>query len=320
MIAADVNSSKSISTLDLIQLRKLILSIDLDFANNTSWRFVDKKYVFPVPSNPWAEEFPEIINVNDLAGAINDANFVAVKIGDINSTAFTSSLNGVEIRDLRGSFQFEVKDQPLKAGNEYTVDFKAADIASIQGYQATLTFDAKVLELVDVVEGVAKEENFGLRYVNEGVVTTSWNGIAKAEDVLFSLVFRAKADAELSNSLGISSRYTVAEAYTATNDLKDIAIQFSNGVIAGLDFELYQNVPNPVLNRTIIGFYLPEATRGNLTLQDASGRVLRTIRGDYTKGYNQVELRRNELPTSGVVYYSLEAGKYIGTKKMILLD
>ncbi|MFN9688975.1 MAG: hypothetical protein ACK57X_08925, partial [Bacteroidota bacterium] len=53
LIAADVNNSKSITTLDMIQLRKLILNIDATFANNSSWRFVDASYTFPNAANPW---------------------------------------------------------------------------------------------------------------------------------------------------------------------------------------------------------------------------------------------------------------------------
>ena len=83
MIAADVNNSRSITTLDLIQLRKLILSIDTEFQNNTSWRFVDAGYVFPNPANPWFEDFAEVVNINDLPGTgINNADFVAVKVGE----------------------------------------------------------------------------------------------------------------------------------------------------------------------------------------------------------------------------------------------
>ncbi|MCB9051453.1 MAG: hypothetical protein H6556_18635 [Lewinellaceae bacterium] len=96
MIAADVNNSKSITTLDLIQLRKLILSIDTEFGNNTSWRFVEAAYQFPNASNPWFEEFPEVVNINNLPGTgINGADFVAVKIGDVNGDADTNALMGV---------------------------------------------------------------------------------------------------------------------------------------------------------------------------------------------------------------------------------
>ena len=85
MIAADVNNSKSISTLDLIQLRKLILGLDLQFSSNTSWCFVDAAYIFPNPTNPWAEKFPEEVYINKTTS--RNGNFVAIKIGDINASA-----------------------------------------------------------------------------------------------------------------------------------------------------------------------------------------------------------------------------------------
>ncbi|MCB0557399.1 MAG: hypothetical protein H6573_26525 [Lewinellaceae bacterium] len=85
MIAADVNNSKSITTLDLIMLRRLLLGMDIEFEANTSWRFVRLDYAFPEPSNPWAEPFPERIDINGLpaAGAQN-LDFVAVKVGDVS--------------------------------------------------------------------------------------------------------------------------------------------------------------------------------------------------------------------------------------------
>ena len=86
MIAADVNNSKTISTLDMIQIRKLILNLDLRFNNVPSWKFVDATYKFPDLLNPWMSVFPEVININDLAGKVK-ADFVAIKMGDVNGNA-----------------------------------------------------------------------------------------------------------------------------------------------------------------------------------------------------------------------------------------
>ena len=124
-IAADVNNSESITTLDLIQLRKLILSIDTEFSNNTSWRFVDAAYVFPNPLDPWVEEFPEVININDLVetGSYNN-NFVAVKIGDVTEDAQTSSLLAVEGRTIERTLYLQAEEVSMKAGQEYTVNFQ----------------------------------------------------------------------------------------------------------------------------------------------------------------------------------------------------
>jgi len=53
MIAADANKSGSITTMDILELRKLILGIYDELPNNTSWRFVDKSFVFSNPFNPF---------------------------------------------------------------------------------------------------------------------------------------------------------------------------------------------------------------------------------------------------------------------------
>ncbi len=272
MIAADVNNDKKITTIDMIHLRRLILAIDTEFASNTSWRFVREDYVFPVPTNPWFEVFPEVYNVNDLVDPINDADFIAIKIGDINSSAATSFAS-LEPRTIEGVFALEVADQKLIAGNEYTVTFKASQIAKIQGYQGTLTFNRTAVELVNVEYAAVKADNFGMRYAAEGMITTSWNGEATPGDVLFSLVLRAKTDVSLSEVLGVSSAYTVAEAYgRQTNDLLDLGIRFSSGVLASGAVVLEQNTPNPFGERTTIGFTLPASRSLSGVERSSKGR------------------------------------------------
>lgn len=86
-IAADVNKSGTITTLDIIHIRKLILNITEEFPNNTSWRFIDQNYTFPQPDNPWVEFFPELINLNDLIGEELNAGFIGIKVGDVNGSA-----------------------------------------------------------------------------------------------------------------------------------------------------------------------------------------------------------------------------------------
>lgn len=319
LIAADANNSNTITTLDLIQLRKLILGIDSRLQNSSSWVFVDARHVFPDPTNPFASEYPQVISINNLPeGATLGQDFIAVKKGDVNGSARANS-RMQQPRNVAGLFAFDVADQELAAGNEYTVDFTAADMANIQGYQLTLMLD-NAIELVDVVYGVATEDNFGMRFLDEGAVTMSWNGEASAEDVLFSLVVRANADAQLSELLGVSSRYTTAEAYTTGNEQLDVAINFSTGTIADAKFELYQNTPNPFKGETLIGFNLPEEAEATIRISDVSGRTLKVIRGDFAKGVNQVSVNSKELPAVGVLYYTLETRDFTATKKMIIVE
>ena len=90
IIAADANFSNSVTTFDLVAIRKLILQINTAFPNGPSWRFVDSKFPFTNPFNPFASSFPEVLNFNNISDDILNANFIGIKIGDVNSSAFTN--------------------------------------------------------------------------------------------------------------------------------------------------------------------------------------------------------------------------------------
>ncbi|WP_367391124.1 HYR domain-containing protein [Lewinella sp. LCG006] len=338
-LAADVNNSETITTLDLIQVRKLILNITTEFTNNTSWRFIPASYVFPNELNPWQETFPELININNLSAAQLNADFIGVKTGDVNGNAQANALAGDD-RTLNGIFYLEAEDIDLKAGNTYTVAFTGEDLANVQGFQGTLQFIG--MELINMEYGAATSENFGLRYVNEGAITMSYNdnggdsdamhlvATTTTTDHLFSLVLRASEDAKLSELLQVNSRYTIAEAYRE-GTLTDFGLSFSGTAHRQGEFVLYQNVPNPFTEGTMIGFDLPAAATATITIRDAKGALIRVIEGDYGAGYHTVNVTKQMInSTTGVLSYTIEArlangeaeqaGDYRATKQMIVVD
>ncbi len=325
-IAADVNRSGAVTTLDLIQLRKLILSITTAFPDNTSWRFVEADYAFPDPANPWAEQFPELINFNDLPSeGISGGDFVAVKIGDVSGDVQPNNLAGLDNRSYEGTFKLEVAEQALKAGMEYRVDFTAPELAAIEGYQATLTLNEAV-ELVDIIGGIATEDNFGFVHAAAGKITTSWHWPAEASSetatqaLVFSLVLRANRDALLSEVLGVSSAITKAEAYGKDGSFRDIAIDFGPAGASVAGFELYQNQPNPFRGETLIGFQLPEPAEATITISDVTGKVLKLYRHTGIKGYNQITVKASDLPANGVLTYSIETPNHTATRKMVVVE
>ncbi|MEL6972691.1 MAG: T9SS type A sorting domain-containing protein, partial [Bacteroidota bacterium] len=98
----------------------------------------------------------------------------------------------------------------------------------------------------------------------------------------------------------------------------NVGVVFSNGEVVGAGFEVYQNTPNPFRAETLIGFNLPEDAEATLTISDASGRVLTVLRGDYAAGYNTVNVTKDMIQgASGVLSYTITAGEYTTTKKMV---
>jgi len=329
MIAADINRDGKVTTSDVIEGRKLILYIITDFTNNTSWRFVDAAYEFPQPANPWFEAFPENVEYSTLMSNEMSTDFIGVKIGDVNNNAVANSLLGAKERNTVGDLVFAVEDETLEAGKLYTVDFRAKDFNEIIGYQFTLNFDVSAMEFAGIEAGelAVSAGNFGLKMLNEGVITTSFDYSAgktvNEEAVLFSIDFTATSNVKLSEAVKVTSRYTNAEAYNSDLDLMDLAIEFSSEdgtIITGGNFELYQNRPNPFSHATVIGFNLPEASTATMKIYDVSGRILKVIEGDFSRGYNEVSIEKGDLNNSGVLYYQIDTPTNTDTKKMLMID
>jgi hypothetical protein len=87
----------------------------------------------------------------------------------------------------------------------------------------------------------------------------------------------------------------------------------------GQVYALYQNVPNPFTDETIIGFQLPVSERGTLEIQDASGRVVKVFEGEFRKGYNQQKVKLADLKGPGVYFYKLNTANYSESKSFILI-
>lgn len=338
IIAADANKSGSVTTLDIVELRKLILNIYPTFPNNNSWRFVEGDFVFPNPTDPFSSGFPEIYNVNNLINSSLDVDFTAVKIGDVNNSALPDNLLGADDRNTFGELTFEINNQTIQPNEVVKVDFSVNDLTNILGYQFTLEYDENALEFLDIQNGELNNistSNFGLTLVDEGIITTSWHnqqeGQAENNTLhntnLFSLTFRAKTNAQLSDLLQINSRYTQAEAYADISnaeelemELLDVQLQFDNGIQSGNDFELFQNEPNPFSEVTMISFQLSNNEAATLSIYDVSGKILKVVSGNFEKGYNEIRVDKSDLRSTGVLYYRLETSSDLATRKMIVLD
>ena len=325
MIAADVNNSRSITTLDIIQLRKLILSITTNFSSNTSWRFVEASFEFPDRTNPWLTQFPELINFNDLEADQEDMDFIAVKVGDVTGDAKTNE-EAATIRNLQGQFDLMTTDIQLEAGQEHAITFSSNQLDAIQGFQSTLAWTS-ALDFVRIESGLMELDQFGVHRVDNGILTTSWNQptnslIASGE--LFTLVVKARENILLSEVLSLNSKYTVTEAYpknyAGVGNVMDVAIDFGNAIATASGFKLYQNIPNPYHSKTIIGFDLPTSGEATLRVFNANGQLVYELEGEYGAGYHELEFDAITAKVNGVLYYTLETEGFTATKRMVALS
>ena len=84
-------------------------------------------------------------------------------------------------------------------------------------------------------------------------------------------------------------------------------------------FKLEQNYPNPFNPSTVIKFGVPERSNVLIKIYDVlGGEVITLINEQMDAGWYNVDFNASGYST-GVYIYRMQAGKYINTKKMILL-
>lgn len=321
MIAADANNSESVTTSDIVALRRLILTMDTVLPNNTSWRFVDANYEFPNPQNPWETGFSEVLNFNDFSTSQLNADFTAVKIGDVNGNAQANLSGNADERSSGETLHFGIENAAFKAGQNVTIDVTAQAYTDISSYQFTCDFDRKGLEFVGVkTTEFTTQSDFATVHTEAGYITVA-HADARAKSiedntVIFSLEFKAKQAGKPSDFMEISSAKTTAIAYGTTEETMNVEFTFSSADEA---FALYQNRPNPFTEATEIPFFLPNAGKVRLTIYDVSGKLMKKIESDYSAGHHEIAVNRNELGAGSIFYYQLDTENYSATRKMVLI-
>jgi len=89
-------------------------------------------------------------------------------------------------------------------------------------------------------------------------------------------------------------------------------------------YNIYHNYPNPFNPVTTLQYDLPEDAMVNITIFDMMGRVVSNlVSSQQNAGYKSIQWNatnnQGQPVSAGVYLYSIEAGKFRQTKKMILL-
>ncbi len=109
-----------------------------------------------------------------------------------------------------------------------------------------------------------------------------------------------------------------AETGTVYSSVTNIKDQDQIGVVPQA-FDLKQNYPNPFNPSTVIEYTVPKAMDVKLIVYDALGRRVATlVNGRVPAGTHRVQFNAERL-SAGVYFYTLKAGEYIKTRKMLLM-
>ena len=115
------------------------------------------------------------------------------------------------------------------------------------------------------------------------------------------------------------------EGFIGSQDTSNcVQMKNQNVEIAPIKYSLSQNHPNPFNPITSLRYDLPNDGLVNITIYDMMGRIVKTlVNGSQTAGHKSIQWNatddRNEPVSAGLYLYTIQAGEFRQTRKMVLL-
>ncbi len=325
-LAADVNDSKSLSVADLGEIKRLIIHSQNSFSSDMSWKFIDAKNHQDILDDPLSSSLSSKIilpNVN-YHSLLND--FLAVKLGDLDmsSTNYQVSGNDTENRSTETAL-IELPDIMLEKGKTYTIDLHVKEIEKISGLQAALKFDEKVKIDINFRNG---EEKNGVYYENNTntlylAYLNSNNHFSKGSEVILSLNLTCEKDSRLKELIDLET-YSFKNVAIGEND-KEMSVKIiyaaDQHLISQNRMTIYENRPNPFKNETVWPVFNHGETQLAKLLVTSIDGVKVLIRDvEIINGFQEISLRRKELPGPGCYLVSILSDSLLYSGKIIVSD
>lgn len=305
VIAADVDSTGSVTTGDIMFLRRMLLGLDTSLPGNRTWAFVDAEQTFPNANNPFPFRSSKL-----LPGAFGPVTqrFRAVKLGDVNYDRNPKLDQGPSPDSLL--LYTEAVEEP----GLLRIRIRAHAVERLMGFQGTLEWDAGSLRLLRV-QGGGLGVSFGRIAAQEGRIPFSWNdpralGVGLSEGLpVMELEFERNGLGG-GNLLRLADSALAREAFDASYqrmhmDLRKAGIpslEASSGI---------RIIPNPVN-----GFLTAEWVGADrewvwVRVVDARGRLLTRMRTEQRVGLNRLRLDLGNIAYSGLCLLGIEDAKEV---------
>ena len=244
------------------------------------------------------------------------------------------------------NFVFATDTNPLSVGDEFTLQLNVENVTDLGGWQADLTFDPTVLKAMSVTEGDFLKQNDGITFFLEGTIKNTLGKITgiralrldrkavEGQGTLLSVTFTAIANG--TSQLRLDNFLAATRYGERTRSIPpEITITVGTTPAAPVTQQhlpqqtaLLMNYPNPFNPETWIPYQLTKAADVTVTIYDVRGVMVRQVavghqpagfytdssRAAYWDGKNEV----GESVASGVYFYTLTAGDFTATRKMLI--
>ncbi|MCC6412349.1 MAG: T9SS type A sorting domain-containing protein [Saprospiraceae bacterium] len=308
LLSSDVNNSKTVTTFDIAETRKVILGVSDTFSQVPAWRMIR-----PLANPSLLNQFNAVVDtyqlvINNLQQDLTTSgfNFVGIKMGDANLSA--AFVGDPDDRSDKGAPLGVYFDEKMD-GEVTLLGVHLAQNVSLEGWQLALQLDPRVTTVYDLT-GVPPEN---WSYDSETGILRVLDFFAVAKmfekgDALFNLRLKQPLSA---TKASLAPEVLQPEAYDAEGLRRTLFVETGNNLPAedgGVVF--YPAKPNPFHAQTSVNVWLSEPASVLFEVYDVHGkRIWNEYRKAGTEGLQSFDIDAVNLPGSGVYVYRLVVGE-----------
>ena len=286
--AADVNGSKTITSADIVELRKLILGAYAYLPYAKSWQFFDKQTSFNA-ANPLASAWSNEILYSGLS-CDTTATFVGVKTGDIDDSAVASGQSS----DDRNNATLAM-NQTVKQQSDGLVRFDIFPKVVIDLTAMQMALEVQNGEVISVLQGaldVQPEQVYYSAFGKSGTTKIAWHtksdAMATPDRPLFSILVKP-TDAAQVTSLTLAATEMPAMAFDATLASLQLNLETEERTVQIADNQAFVS-PNPMGQSAILHCNIGQAQAGILQIISSDGRAIRNEKMEFAEGEQKIRL------------------------------
>ena len=306
---------------------------------SNTWAF-SKNSCVPISEFPrWDVNADGVVDISDLVLVGKHFGEDDLTIKAIASLSETGVFSG-ETADVRINVQNKVDFQGLRL---LRVDINIEPVEDLYGLQFDLSFDPKVLRVVGTQSGdllaqdgastywnVSEIDNQAGRIVDATYVRKATKNGLNASGTLATVVFEVK-DFNISGATRLNLnnvKLADANARLIKAITKSTLLNWEELLVPEKS-RLLPNYPNPFNPETWLPYQLAQEANVTIRIYNTKGQLVRTIElGRKTAGIYMTQDKAaywdgrssyGEKVASGVYYYTLQAGEFRATRKMVIM-
>ena len=289
-VAADVNCSGSITTLDIVTARKVILGILLELPCK-SWRFIPDS----------------IVTTNG-----NCTDFIGVKMGDVNGWPCVQANGPI---DERSTLSLSANDQLLQAGDRVLLEISCPENIDLQGFQGSLQVNQENISVTNMHSTLLTDfdNSFNLKSQRNGYIPISWiDGYGQqlpANSIVVTLEITALKNCRLSDCIQLSQNGSlVSEAYEVSGRNRDLVLEWVKNV--NQEGQTYSISPNPSPGVFYISYISKSGEPVKVEVYDQLSRLVSMEDFDAVEGYNHWQIDLEQFGTG--IYFVMANDEIVG--------